>query len=177
MRKCDNYFAISCYRYAPESFNACYVKSFKNGNKNIPIYSKINLTESEKSECGNAFCTGNRKAAIAVLKRIIRAKERKEKCYTTYGNFYTNKPCEYAFTQQLAVDSSKLSERLYAYKEWKDFCKRNDWKISRYVVEEITFDPNHPNKQPTTKEIFEELNKDRKIKITFKTNTLYQSEK
>lgn len=176
MRKCDN-FKISCYRYAPESFKAYMLIGYTGKYLNKPKYKEIPLTYNEKSECGNAYCCGNTDSAIKVLKRIIRAKERKVKQYITYGNFYTNKPREYAFTQQLAVDSSKLSERLYAYKEWKDFCNRVDWKISSYVVEELTFDPDHPNKQPTTKEIFEELNKDRKIKITFKTNTLYQSEK
>lgn len=176
MRKCDNYFAVSCYRYAPERFTACYVKEFSNGNKNIPCYTEINLTNEEKSACGNAFCTKGRLAAIAELKHIIRKRERKDKIYITYGSAHKNNSKLYSYTNTLLVPENNLTERLYAYKEWKKYCIANDWKLSNYKVEEIQFDPNDLSKKPTEKMLYDELVKDKFIKIYTKSKTLYKND-
>lgn len=175
MRKCDNYFAVSCYRYAPESFTACFVKEFSNGNKNIPVYTKIKLNTDERSTCGNAYICKGRSAAIAELKKIIRKRERKEKSYCTYGNKYKDNPKQYAFTHYLECQADSLQSRLYAYKEWKHYCIKNNYEVSRYVIEEIQFDPEHPNRKATQREVKEQLDRNKPIKIHFRVKTLYQS--
>lgn len=163
MRKCDNYLGIYCYRYAPESFRAYFAKK------------EICLTAEERDECGTAYCTGGENAAVKALKRVIRKRERKEKLYVTYGNFYKNKLREYAFTQELATDGNDLRSRLYAYKTWKDYCQSRDWKLSTCIIEEGTVNPFDGKNKAIQREISEELDPCRKIKITFRTNTIYQN--
>ena len=161
MRKCDNYFRVYCYRYAPESFKAWY-----NG-------AEISLNADERSECGGAYCTNGKPAAIAALKRIIRKRESKIKYLITYGNFYLNKPTSFAYTEQLAVDGNSLADRLYAYRAWKNYCEDNNYFAGTVVVEEGNFNPYGKN-TATSKVFAEALDKNRKIKLGFRTETIYQ---
>ena len=115
MRKCDQYFAVSGYRYAPEQFKAYRVVGFSNGNRNIPLYDKIELTSEETSECGMAMCSGNREAAIAKLKKILRKRDHAAS-KITYGFRYVDHPNEFVYLRTCALRDD-LQSRLWLFKQ------------------------------------------------------------
>ena len=175
MRKCDNYLRLYCYKYAPESFKAFFIKGYiqhKHYKEKITI--EISLDYNERSECGNAYCCHGVKAAMDVLKRVLRKQERNEKHYVTYGNFYVDNPKQYAFTHDLEVPDD-LQHRLYAYKEWKDFLKRTNYIARTIRMQEGQFNPFENNKAVKETIIEEKIDPNRRVKIHFRSNTIYQS--
>lgn len=176
MRKCDKYFAVSCYRYAPESFKAFYVKEFKNGNKNIPCYTEITLNSSEKSVCGNAYICKGRSAAIAELKKIIRKREQKEKHRVTYGNVLENDQTKFVYTSSLFVNADSLENRLFAFKEWKRTVIEAGYKYQAAALVETEIIPTQNGvraHKKTEREVYEPISRKMCV-ISVKSNTIYQ---
>ena len=131
MRKCDQYFAVSGYRYAPEQFKAYRVVGFSNGNRNIPMYDKIELTPEETSECGMAMCSGNRDAAIAKLKKILRKRDHTES-WITYGFRFVDHPTQFVYLRGPIARRNDLSSRFETY-------KRIVWQLEKQNWEHETF--------------------------------------
>lgn len=174
MRKCDNYLKISCYKYAPESFKAFLLTGYKGKYNNKPCYTEIPLTYAERGQCGYIFACNGLDDARAELKRVIRKRESKDRILITYGSKDKNNATRYYYTQQLAVNNDDINQRLYAYKQWKDYCQRLDWKLESYEVEEAKIDFDHPNKQPEKRVIYNELVIGKFIKVWGESNTIYK---
>lgn len=173
MRKCDDYLRISCYQYAPESFRAYLLTGYKGKYNNKPCYTEIPLTYNEKSLCGNVFACDGLNAAKAKLKHVIRKRESKDYIRVTYGSKDKNNK-QYYYIKELAVRNDDLNARLYAYRLWKDYCIRHDWKIDCYEVEEMQIDFDYPNKQPEKRVMYNELAIGKFVKVYSKSNTIYQ---
>ena len=147
---------------------------YKGKYNNKPCYTEIPLTYVERGQCGNIFACNGLDDARAELKRIIRKRESKNRILITYGSTDKNNATRYYYTQQLLVNSADINERLFAYKQWKDYCQRLDWKLESYEVEEMQIDFDHPNKQPEKRVMYNELVIGKFIKIYSESNTIYK---
>lgn len=164
-----DYIAVSCYKYAPESFRAYAVLSFSNGNKNVPEYTKINLTSEETSKCGYAFACGGRKQALAELKKIIRQKINASKQYATIGFFSIDNPKQYYFTQHYTANKQRVSDMLHAYKAFKQYMLDIDCKIEAYTV--ATLDGHY--KPENVEKKYDRIDINRPVIINLKSNKDY----
>lgn len=170
MRKCDNYFALHCCRYAPEQFKAYRVVGFSNGNRNIPQYEEIFLNSSEKSACGNAFICKGRSFALAELKKILRTRDKKRKRLVTYGFFEEGSNKTFHFTQQLTASDNDIFAKLYAFKEFKDHLIKHDCIVETWS--EAKLDGNY--KPESVKETYTKVDLSRPKKIYFRTPTVWE---
>lgn len=127
MRKCDQYFAVSCYKYAPEQFKAYRVVGFLNGNRNIPLYDEIELTPEETSQCGYAMVTSGRSAGIAELKKILR-KQDHTASRITYGFRYVDHPTQFVYLRGPIAMRDSLSSRLETYKRIVWQLAKQNWE-------------------------------------------------
>ena len=164
-----DYIAMSCYKYAPESFKAFAVLSFSHGNKNIPEYTKINLTSEETSRCGYAFACGGRKQALAELKKIIRQKIKASKNYATIGFFSIDNPKQYHFTQHYTTDKHNINGMLRVYKAFKEYIVKNDCKLEAYTL--ATLDGHY--KPETIEKKYDYIDINRPVIINLKANKNY----
>lgn len=111
MKKKRFHYAVSGYRWAPESFRA---SKWLAGHprKNIP------LTSEERCEVGRLFLTKGFQEAKAYIKHIERAKEHSRQRIFTYG-FFTNEVsgkfiyCPYLYFRA----GASIDERLRVFKE------------------------------------------------------------
>lgn len=163
MRKCDNYFAVSYYRYAPESIRATW-----NGKP-------IELTDEERSRLGNTACTRGYKAAINVLKNIVRSFERKEEERVTYGYKYIDDADKFAYTRQVTARPDDINSRLSAYKEIKRYFASRDWTFESYVVTSGTFEPFGKSTKGKTEAIMQRINPEAPVKVHFHPYTIYRA--
>ncbi|MEG0898387.1 MAG: hypothetical protein RSF40_01575 [Oscillospiraceae bacterium] len=164
MRKIDSYLAVQCYRYTPEQFQAFRVVGFSNGNRNIPIYEKINLSDNDIRTCGYAYCTKGRDAAIAELKRVIRKMERQPKLYVTIGFRSKVYPKQYRFTQDIRCLPNDLKEKLRVYKEFKEFVLSQNCMFGDYT--EATLDGHYKPTNIKTK--YDELDITKPVMVWIK---------
>lgn len=155
MRKIDNYIAVSCYKYAPESFKAYIVLSFSHGNKNIPEYTEIKLTADEKSRCGYIFVTKGRKAAVDEIKRIIRKAEKQNARKITFGATLKSNKKAFVYFKYQEADADNITDKLQAYKHIKELFELKGWTDTRY--EKATL--NGQFKVEDRQQIIEELNR------------------
>lgn len=130
MKKKDDYLAVQCYRYAPEQFKAYRITGFSNGNKNIPLYEEIKLSYEETSRCGNAMICKGKDAAIAELKRILRARLKSQKQYYTIG-FMSADGRDYAFIRELRFEKHNKKDILHAYRELKQRLSEDNWQVKQ----------------------------------------------
>lgn len=107
-------YAVSGYRYAPESFRA-FKKSIHGDTKEIP------LSAEQRSEVGTLYLTQGLKAAVDYVKRIERERERKCRLYTTYGFFSKEEPHTYLFCKEIRCrDDAPLDKKLRIFRASKD---------------------------------------------------------
>ena len=130
MRKCDSYLSISGYKYAPEQFKAYRVTGFSNGNRNVPIYKCIDLTYDETRKCGSALACNGKEAARAVLKRILRERERKTERRCTIGFKEQGDGKRFAYIADNTARFYDLDGMLRAFKRVKRAIKQNGTWIS-----------------------------------------------
>lgn len=166
MRKCDNYLAVSGYRYAPEQFKAYRVTGFSNGNRNVPVYERIKLSYEETSKCGNALCTQGRNAAVTILKKILRERNKKPQYYITIGFMSKTYPTQYRFTQDIRTLPDKLGNRLNVYKEFKKYCIAHDCKFPAYT--QAVLDGNYKAKEVV--EVYDEIDIKRPVMVKLMCN-------
>ena len=110
MKKERFHYAISGYRWAPESFRA---SKWLDGHprKNIP------LTLEERCEVGRLFLTKGFQEAKAYIKHIERAREHSRKRVFTYG-FFTNELSNgYMYCPRIYFHAgASIDERLCVFK-------------------------------------------------------------
>ena len=155
MRKIDNYIAVSCYKYATESFKAYIVLSFSHGNKNIPEYTEIKLTADEKSRCGYAYATKGRRAAVDEVKRIIRKAEKQSANKITFGATLKNHKRDFVYFQYEEAKADNISEKLMIYKRVKELFALKNWTHTYF--EKATLNGNFEIEDK--KKVVEELNR------------------
>jgi len=127
-RKIDRYLAISCYRCATESFRACRITGFSNVNRNTPIYKAINLSYDERKDLGYLCICNSPDKAIAQLKHILRAREKKEQLYKM--GFWIHDGKNFVHLQHgLRFKQYDLSGTFNAYRELKQAMTQDEWKI------------------------------------------------
>lgn len=140
MRKCDSYLSISGYKYAPEQFKAYRVTGFSNGNRNVPIYKRIDLTYGETRECGNALACNGKEAALGVLKRILRERERKTERRCTIGFKEQGGGRRFAYIADNTARFYDLDGMLRAFRRLKLCIEHNGTWISE--MQRATLDGN-----------------------------------
>lgn len=164
-----NYIGITCYKYAPESFKAYAVLKFSNGNKNVPEYTQIKLTDEETSICGNVFCTSGRNKALTELKKIIRNKIKESKQYCTIGFLNINNNKQFHYIRSQYCNITNLTEKLRIYKEFKKYILDCDCKIESFKVAKL--DGNYKPESVTTEYDYIDIKKP--VLVKFKDNKNY----
>lgn len=108
---------VSCYRYAPEQFQATYK------NK------RIELSFDEISTCGNLLLCKGYKQAVDEIKRILRKREKQKgngKSFT-YGFYVKDSTDTYIYCESCIIgNNSKMPDKYREYKFIKqDLARRN----------------------------------------------------
>lgn len=105
------HYAISGYRWAPESFRASKGLT-KQSLRNIP------LTSEECCEVGHLFLTKGFAEAVAYVKRLERAKERNRKKVMTYGFRAKEGSRQFVYCPQIYFCAdAPIDERLRTFKK------------------------------------------------------------
>lgn len=123
MKKKRFEYAISGYRWAPESFRA---------RKGLTEQSQkpIPLTPEERCEVGRLFLTKGFKAAVAYVKHLEREQERQRKSILTYGFRSKEARSQFLYCPQLYCRSdASLGERLHIFKTVRRVLEENDGRV------------------------------------------------
>lgn len=111
MKKKKFHYAITGYRWAPESFQASKGLT-KNSMKGIP------LTSEERREVGRLFLTKGFETAIGYVKHIERTRERQRRRMITYGFRTQEEPGRFVYCPQLYFRAdAAIDERLFMFKK------------------------------------------------------------
>jgi len=123
------------YRYAPESFRAYKVLIPTNGQ---PEYTELPFTAEQRTEIGNTYICKGEAAATALMKRLDRVLQRKQRLFITYGFMDASNPSQYHYTRQLYCKSdAPLKERGRIYLEFKDYLARgSEVTLTEYTLDE-----------------------------------------
>lgn len=117
------HYAISGYRWAPESFQASKGLT-KSSMKIIP------LTAEEQKETGILFLTKGPGAATGYVKHIERARERQRRKVITYGFHTQEEPSRFVYCPQLYFRAdAPIGERLRVFKQIRDVLGENDGRV------------------------------------------------
>lgn len=109
------HYAISGYRWAPESFQASKGLT-KDSIKIVP------LTVEEQKETGILFLTKGFEAAAGYVKHIERARERQRRKMITYGFLSKEVSGRFVYCPQLSFRAdASLDERLRVFKKIAPF--------------------------------------------------------
>jgi len=124
MKKQRFHYAISGYRWAPESFRAD-KGLIGQPARNIP------LTPEERQEVGLLYITKGYEAAVGYVKHVERARVRQRGSLITYGFRTKEASSQFAYCPQLycRADAS-LSERLYIFKKVRGVLKETDGRVT-----------------------------------------------
>lgn len=123
MKKQRFHYAISGYRWAPESFHVSKGLT-KNSMKNVP------LTAEERREVGLLFLTKGFDVAAGYVKHVERARERQRKGIITYGFRAKETPGQFVYCPQLYCRSdAALDERLYMFKKIRGVLDETDGRV------------------------------------------------
>lgn len=123
MKKKRFHYAISGYRWAPESFRASKGLT-RDSMKNIP------LTDEERREVGILFLTKGFDAAAGYVRHAERARERNCRSMMTYG-FHTKETAErFVYCPQLYFRSdAAIDERLRMFKQIREVMAETDGRV------------------------------------------------
>lgn len=116
MKKQMYHYAISGYRYAPESFHVA--KGLDGQSLKV-----ISLTDDQRSQIGYLYLMQGYKAAVDQVKRIERERGRNLSLYITYG-FRTQNGGYLYFPQLYCRPKAPLSERLDLFRLAREEMKR-----------------------------------------------------
>ena len=123
MKKNKFHYAISGYRWAPESFHVSKGLT-KNSMRSVP------LTDEERREVGRLFLTKGFKAAVGYVKHIERARERQRRKVITYGFRTQEEPGRFVYCPQLYFRAdAPIGERLRVFKQIRDVLGENDGRV------------------------------------------------
>lgn len=123
MKKQKFHYAISGYRWAPESFRA---------SKGLAGRPQINipLTHEERCEVGRLFLTKGFEAAVGYVKHVERARERQRRSMVTYGFRIKETPGRLAYCPQLYFRSdTPIDERLRVFKRIRSVLAETDGRV------------------------------------------------
>jgi hypothetical protein len=155
---------MTCYKYAPESFKAYKIIGFSNGNKNIPEYEQIALSQEEISICGNAYACKGRSAALAELKRILRLRQKNSKQYITIGFFVEGSEKTYYYIKSLFANADSIQDKLYVYKKIKNIILAKHCLIE--TLTSVQLDGNYKPENIETH--YDKIDLKRPVKLYFK---------
>lgn len=123
MKKNKFHYAISGYRWAPESFHVSKGLT-KNSMRSVP------LTDEERREVGRLFLTKGFKAAVGYVKHIERARERQRRKVITYGFRTQEEPGRFVYCPQLYFRAdAPIGKRLRVFKQIRDVLGENDGRV------------------------------------------------
>lgn len=123
MKKNKFHYAISGYRWAPESFQASKGLT-KNSMKIIP------LTAEEQKETGILSLTKGPDVAIGYVKHIERTRERQRRKIITYGFRTQEEPGRFVYCPQLYFRAdAALDERLYMFKKIRSVLEETNGRV------------------------------------------------
>lgn len=123
MKKNKFHYAISGYRWAPESFQASKGLT-KNSMKIIP------LTAEEQKETGILSLTKGPDVAIGYVKHIERTRERQRRKIITYGFRTQEEPGRFVYCPQLYFRAdAALDERLYVFKKIRGILEETNGRV------------------------------------------------
>ena len=167
MNKSDKYLSMSCYRYAPESFQAFRVTGFKNGNRNIPIYDEIKLSFDERQELGNLRIGKGKDEALARLKHILRERVGKTEQRYKMGFFIRFSNREFVHLHGgLTFKQYDLAGMYKSYLELKHAMDKDCWKIQ--TSKSVKLDGYYRPIRETETEGFTFVDPERPVKLKIK---------
>lgn len=128
------HYAISGYRWAPESFHA--YKGFTRDSME-----EVSLSDEERKEVGMLFLTKGPDVAEGYVRHLERTRERNRRSIMTYG-FYTKEPGQFVYSSQLYFCSdASIDERLCIFKIIRKSLAKTDGRIVTFTACE--FDGNY----------------------------------
>ena len=117
------HYAISGYRWAPESFQASKGLT-KDSIKIVP------LTVEEQKETGILFLTKGFEAAAGYVKHIERARERQRRKMITYGFLSNEVSGRFVYCPQLSFRAdASIDERLRVFKKIRAILEETDGRV------------------------------------------------
>lgn len=123
MKKQRFEYAISGYRWAPESFHV------RKGLEKQSLKA-VSLSNEERKEVGLLFLTKGADAAVAHVKHLERARERQRKSIVTYGFRSKEARSQLIYCPQLYCRSdASLDERLYIFKTIRSVLEKTDGRV------------------------------------------------
>lgn len=123
MKKNKFHYAISGYRWAPESFQASKGLT-KSSMKIVP------LTAEEQKETGILSLTKGPDVAIGYVKHIERTRERQRRKVITYGFRTQEEPRRFVYCPQLYFRAdAALDERLYMFKKIRSVLEETNGRV------------------------------------------------
>lgn len=108
--------SFSCLNCASETFCATVNGMF------------LNMDSYKKSELGYLLISKGKEALTAEIKRILRASRNKAR-YCTYGYLVKGDAHRYYYIHQLLARTDNLRQRLWAYKEVKEYFREREWTV------------------------------------------------
>ena len=123
MKKHKFHYAVSGYRWAPESFRA---------SKGLAGRPKMNipLTYEERCEVGHLCLEKGFEAAVGYVKHVERARERQRQRMITYGFRFKEAPGRFAYCPQLYFRSdAPIDERLRVFKTIRSVLAETDGRV------------------------------------------------
>lgn len=155
-RKHENFTYQYGWKTAPEQY-----RFFINGKL-------INLASDIRNKLGYMVICGKSKEAEDELKRLLRKEEKKNNDFVTIGFFYKENNKRYVYTMDLIAKRNDKKEMLSIYKRFKDYCKKQNCKVSTHTVTSGFITP-YGTEQTTIKNTEElvDVNKPCLIKVEY----------
>ena len=123
MKKEKIHYAISGYRWSPESFQASKGLT-KSSMKRVP------LTDQERREVGLLYLTKGVDAAVGYVKHVERTRERQRKSIITYGFCARETPRQFVYCPQLYFRAdAALDERLDMFKKIRSVLEETNGRV------------------------------------------------
>ena len=123
MKKNKFHYAISGYRWAPESFQAS--KGLVGQPKKV-----IPMSHEERHEVGMLFLSKGYGAAVGYVKHIERMRERQCKTMITYGFRLKEMSTQFAYCPQLYCRAdAPISERLWLFKKIRSVLMETEGRV------------------------------------------------
>jgi|GEM_PF-544478 len=149
MNKVNDHINYTCsgYRYAHESFKAYKVFIRSNGQHE---YTPLPVNQEQLVEIGNTYICKGKESAVALMKQLDRAYQKKPRLFVTYGFKDARDSSQYHYTSQLCCKpDAPLIERARLYNEFKDCLARGN----AVTVTECSLDGHYrPIKKRETKD-------------------------
>lgn len=123
MKKKRFHYAITGYRWAPESFHVSKGLT-RDSMRDVP------LTDEERREVGLLYITKGFDAAAGYVKHVERTHIRQRKSLMTYGFLTKEAPGRFAYCPQLYFRAdAAMDERLYMFKKIRSVLEETNGRV------------------------------------------------